>query len=145
MQFGHCSNRCCSAFRFSKKYFWLGEEAVPTQSLSHYLRGEKAEVAHPTAAWSSQTGKGLLYFVKHADEKATPAGVLNLVRTDFARLVPPHLLTRTTGRCGEHHQGWHRRFPLQAPWPEAHLRGADPSRAQRMVRRHRASRQGCQG
>lgn len=71
-----------SAFRFSKKYFWFGEEAVPTQSLSHYLRGEKAEVAHPTAAWSSQTGKGLLYFVKHADEKATPAGVLNLVCTD---------------------------------------------------------------
>ena len=53
---------------------------MPVQSLSNYLRGEKAEVAHPTAAWSSQTGKGLLYFVKHADEKATPAGVLNLVR-----------------------------------------------------------------
>lgn len=52
------------------------------QSLSQYLRGEKAEIANPTAAWSSQTGKGLLYFVKHADEKATPAGVLNLVRTD---------------------------------------------------------------
>ena len=69
-----------SAFRFSKKYFWFGEEAaVPASSLSHYLRGEKAEVAHPTAAWSSVTGKGLLYFVKHADEKANPAGVLNLV------------------------------------------------------------------
>jgi hypothetical protein len=68
-----------NAFRFSKKYFWFGEqEPVSVQSLSHYLRGEKAEVAHPTAAWSSQTGKGLLYFVKHADEKATPAGVLNL-------------------------------------------------------------------
>jgi hypothetical protein len=46
------------------------------------LRGEKAEVANPTAAWSSQTGKGLLYFVKHADTKATPSGVLNLVRTN---------------------------------------------------------------
>jgi hypothetical protein len=69
-----------SAFRFSKKYFWFGEEAaVPTSSLSHYLRGEKAEVAHPTAAWSSVTGKGLLYFVKHADEKPTPAGALKLV------------------------------------------------------------------
>jgi hypothetical protein len=69
-----------SAFRFSKKYFWFGEEAaVPTSSLSHYLRGEKAEVAHPTAAWSSVTGKGLLFFVKHADEKATPAGALKLV------------------------------------------------------------------
>ncbi|KAF2120841.1 Pleckstrin homology domain-containing protein [Lophiotrema nucula] len=67
-----------NAFRYSKKYFWFGEEPVPVQSLSHYLRGEKAEIAHPTAAWSSQTGKGLLYFVKHADQKETPAGVLNL-------------------------------------------------------------------
>jgi hypothetical protein len=75
------ANHCCSAFRYSKKYFWFSEEPVSAQSLSHYLRGEKAEVAHPTAAWSSQSGKGLLYFVKHADEKATPAGVLNLVCT----------------------------------------------------------------
>lgn len=67
-----------NAFRFSKRFFWFGEEAVPTSSLSQYLRGEKAEVAHPVAAWSSQTGKGLLYFVKHQDQKETPAGVLNL-------------------------------------------------------------------
>lgn len=68
-----------NAFRFSKKYFWFGDEAaVPASSLSAYLRGEKADVAHPTAAWSSITGKGLLYFVKHADEKSTPAGVLKL-------------------------------------------------------------------
>lgn len=76
-----------NAFRFSKKYFWFGsEEPVSTQSLSQYLRGEKAEVAHPTAAWSSQTGKGLLYFVKHADQKETPAGVLNLAdATDLSK------------------------------------------------------------
>lgn len=76
-----------SAFRFSKKYFWFGEEEpVSVQSLSHYLRGEKAEIAHPTAAWSSQTGKGLLFFVKHSDEKATPAGVLNLAEaTDLSK------------------------------------------------------------
>ncbi|KAF2656535.1 hypothetical protein K491DRAFT_374353 [Lophiostoma macrostomum CBS 122681] len=75
-----------NAFRFSKKYFWFGEEPVSVQSLSQYLRGEKAEVANPTAAWSSQTGKGLLYFVKHADEKATPAGVLNLSEgTDLSK------------------------------------------------------------
>lgn len=68
-----------NVFRYSKKYFWFGEEAaVPTSSLTHYLRGEKAEVANPTAAWSSVTGKGLLFFAKHADQKETPAGVLNL-------------------------------------------------------------------
>lgn len=63
---------------FSKKYFWFGDEAVSSQNLSSYLRGEKPEIAHPTVAWSTQTGKGLLYFVKHESTKATPAGVLNL-------------------------------------------------------------------
>jgi hypothetical protein len=73
-----------SAFRYSKKYFWFGEEAVPASNLREYLRGEKPEIAHGVAAWSSQTGKGLLYFVKHADQKENPAGVLNLVRTLIA-------------------------------------------------------------
>jgi hypothetical protein len=74
------ANNACSAFRFAKKYFWFGEEPVPASNLREYLRGEKPEVAHSVAAWSSQTGKGLLYFVKHADQKEHPAGVLNLVR-----------------------------------------------------------------
>ncbi|KAF2447563.1 hypothetical protein P171DRAFT_518653 [Karstenula rhodostoma CBS 690.94] len=76
-----------NAFRFAKKYFWFGEEeAVPVSSLSTYLRGEKADVAHPTAAWSSVTGKGLLFFVKHADEKASPAGALKLAdATELAK------------------------------------------------------------
>ncbi|KAL5120196.1 hypothetical protein ACEQ8H_001753 [Pleosporales sp. CAS-2024a] len=67
-----------NAFRHSKKYFWFGDEAVPASNLREYLRGEKPEVAHSVAAWSSQTGKGLLYFVKHADQKEHPAGVLSL-------------------------------------------------------------------
>jgi hypothetical protein len=58
----------CSAFRFAKKYFWFGEEAVPATNLREYLRGEKPEVAHSVAAWSS----------KHADQKEHPAGALNL-------------------------------------------------------------------
>ncbi|KAH7114371.1 Pleckstrin homology domain-containing protein [Dendryphion nanum] len=74
-----------NAFRFSKKYFWFSEEPVSVQDLNDYLRGEKADVAHPTAAWSSQSGKGLLYFVKHADNKNKPAGVLNL--TDATDLL----------------------------------------------------------
>lgn len=76
----HGANHICSAFRFAKKYFWFGEEPVPSSNLREYLRGEKPEIAHPTVAWSSQTGKGLLFFVKHADQKEHPAGVLNLVR-----------------------------------------------------------------
>ncbi|EOA82279.1 hypothetical protein ACJQWK_05037 [Exserohilum turcicum] len=75
-----------NAFRFAKKYFWFGEEPVPAENLGEYLRGEKPEVAHPTVAWSSQTGKGLLFFVKHADKKDHPAGVLNLAyATDLAK------------------------------------------------------------
>jgi len=70
----------------SKRYFWFGEEeAVPVSKLAHYLRGEKPAVAHPTAAWSSVTSKGLLYYVKHADQKEYPAGILNLAdATDIA-------------------------------------------------------------
>ncbi|RMZ68875.1 aldehyde reductase [Pyrenophora seminiperda CCB06] len=75
-----------NAFRFAKKYFWFGEEPVPAENLREYLRGEKPEVAHSVAAWSSQTGKGLLFFVKHADQKEHPAGVLNLAyATDLAK------------------------------------------------------------
>ena len=48
--------------------------------MSHYLRAEKPEVAHPITAWASQTGKGLLFLTKQADQKAQPHGALNLVR-----------------------------------------------------------------
>ncbi|KAG9186958.1 hypothetical protein G6011_10066 [Alternaria panax] len=75
-----------NAFRFAKKYFWFGEEPVAADNLREYLRGEKPEIAHPVVAWSSQTGKGLLFFVKHADQKEHPAGVLNLAyATDLAK------------------------------------------------------------
>jgi hypothetical protein len=63
----------------SKKFFWFGEEPIHHKSLSNYLRGEKPEVGNRNAAWSSTTGKGLLFFSKHASEKTSPAGVINLV------------------------------------------------------------------
>ncbi|KAF2856014.1 hypothetical protein T440DRAFT_531050 [Plenodomus tracheiphilus IPT5] len=75
-----------NAFRFAKKHFWFGEEPVDSANLREYLRGEKPEVAHPVVAWASQTGKGLLFFVKHADQKEHPAGVLNLAyATDLVK------------------------------------------------------------
>lgn len=75
-----------SQLRFKKHYFWLGDEAVPSQDLSQYLRGEKPEVSHSVAAWSSQTGKGLLFFSKDENAKKTPVGVLNLAdATDVAK------------------------------------------------------------
>ncbi|CAD0029098.1 unnamed protein product [Aureobasidium pullulans] len=56
--------------KFSKRTFWLGEEPVSVENLSTYLRGEKPETGNATAAWSSHTGKGLLYFATDL-EKAT--------------------------------------------------------------------------
>lgn len=48
--------------------------------MSSYLRGEKAQdTANKNAAWAAHTGKGLLFFTKKASEKATPAGIINLV------------------------------------------------------------------
>ncbi|KAI9648288.1 hypothetical protein NHQ30_002920 [Ciborinia camelliae] len=66
------------SFIFQKKHFWFGTEPVEQKNLSSYLRGEKPDVANHNAAWSSHTGKGLLFFSKKAADKATPAGILNL-------------------------------------------------------------------
>lgn len=66
-------------FRFAKRFFYFSEEAVESKNLSVFHQNEKAAVANPTAAWATQTGKGLLFFTKRAEDKATPAGILNLV------------------------------------------------------------------
>lgn len=65
---------------FQKKFFYFGTEPVEHKTLSSYLRGEKAqETAISNAAWASHTGEGLLFFTKKQAEKATPAGIFNLV------------------------------------------------------------------
>lgn len=70
---------CFRGFRFAKRFFYFNEEAVESKQLSVFHQNEKAAVANPTAAWASQTGKGLLFFTKRAEDKATPAGIFNLV------------------------------------------------------------------
>lgn len=63
----------------SKKEFWLSDTAIVAQHLDLYLRGEKAEISHPVAAWASQTGKGLLFFNKKGDlNQKHPSSVLAL-------------------------------------------------------------------
>lgn len=62
----------------SKKFFWFGSEAIEEKSLASYLRGEK-DASH-NVAWAAHTGEGLLLFTKKVSEKATPAGIINLVR-----------------------------------------------------------------
>jgi hypothetical protein len=68
-------------FRFAKRHFYFSEEAVESKQLSVFHQNEKPAVANPTAAWATQTGKGLLFFTKRAEDKATPAGIFNLVST----------------------------------------------------------------
>lgn len=63
-----------------KVHFYFGEDAVPADKLSHLLKSTKTDVKE-AIAWSHQTGKGLLYFAKHPDQKSSPKGVIALVRS----------------------------------------------------------------
>ncbi|KAI4284993.1 MAG: hypothetical protein L6R38_001008 [Xanthoria sp. 2 TBL-2021] len=64
---------------YSKKFFWFSDEPVEHKHLTGYLRGEKAtDIARPNAAHASQTGKGLLFFAKRAEDKPQPQGIINL-------------------------------------------------------------------
>jgi len=74
------------SFMFQKKFFYFGTEPVEHNTLSSYLRGEKAqESAISNAAWASHTGEGLLFFTKKHADKASPAGIFNLSQvTDLA-------------------------------------------------------------
>ena len=65
----------------SKKYFWFSDAPLEAKHLTAYLSShEKAkEIAHPNAAHAQQTGKGLLFFAKRAEDKDHPQGIFNLV------------------------------------------------------------------
>ncbi|EXJ86039.1 hypothetical protein A1O1_06408 [Capronia coronata CBS 617.96] len=65
-------------FFFTKHYFWFSEEPSSTESLATFLRSEKADAKHSTAAWARETGKGLLFFAKRVEDKPTPVGIINL-------------------------------------------------------------------
>lgn len=82
-------------FRFAKRFFYFNDEPVEAKHLSVFRQNEKATVANPTAAWASQTGKGLLFFTKRAEDKATPAGIFNLVRSTNDRISKLRLMIGT--------------------------------------------------
>ncbi|CAO1605077.1 hypothetical protein XANCAGTX0491_008610 [Xanthoria calcicola] len=75
---------------YSKKFFWFSDEPVEHKHLTDYLRGEKAtDIARPNAAHASQTGKGLLFFAKRAEDKPQPQGIINLADIkDVAKTGP---------------------------------------------------------
>lgn len=65
---------------FSKKYFWFSDSPLKQKHLTAYLGNEKSkDIAHPNAAHAQQTGKGLLFFAKRAEDKDHPQGIFNLV------------------------------------------------------------------
>ncbi|KAL2803058.1 Pleckstrin homology domain-containing protein [Aspergillus granulosus] len=66
------------SLRFSKRFFYFHDEAIEAKQLSVYRANEKPAVANAVVAWASQTGKGLLFFTKRAEDKATPAGIISL-------------------------------------------------------------------
>ncbi|KAF2862763.1 hypothetical protein K470DRAFT_275114 [Piedraia hortae CBS 480.64] len=74
-----------------KRHFWLSNDAVATQNLHLYMRGEKPDVSGPIAAWASQTGRGLLFFNKKDDvDKSMPHGVMPLYDATEIRKGAPH-------------------------------------------------------
>jgi Pleckstrin homology domain len=66
-------------FRYVKHHFWFSDEPLKSEHLASYVRDEKANVAHPNAAWAQETGKGVLFFAKRAEDKATPSGLILMV------------------------------------------------------------------
>lgn len=40
---------------------------------------EKGKAAHEHSAWAQETGKGVLFYTKRAEDKATPTGLILLV------------------------------------------------------------------
>ncbi|KAF8474690.1 Pleckstrin homology domain-containing protein [Kalaharituber pfeilii] len=67
-----------NSFIPTKKFFYLQDEPITVENLSNYIKKEKPEVAHPTAAYASQTGKGLLFYTKSETQKANPIGIIKL-------------------------------------------------------------------
>ncbi|KAL6718014.1 hypothetical protein ACLMJK_004099 [Lecanora helva] len=71
----------------SKKYFWFSDAPLEHKHLSAYLGNEKSkDIGHANAAHAQQTGKGLLFFAKRAEDKEHPQGIFNLADvTDIAK------------------------------------------------------------
>ncbi|KAF8418022.1 Pleckstrin homology domain-containing protein [Tirmania nivea] len=68
-------------FTSTRRFFYLQDEPVDIDNLQTYLKKEKKEkpeAAHSTAAYASQTGKGLLFFAKTDAQKAHPIGIIKL-------------------------------------------------------------------
>jgi hypothetical protein len=59
-------------------HFYFGEEAVKAEELKHTVKFQEAS-GRETAAWSNETGNGILYYVREAASKTGPPGAILLV------------------------------------------------------------------
>ena len=80
-----------------KKYFWFSEAPLGDSNLTAYISNEKSkDIAHANASHATQTGKGLLFYAKRAEDKDHPQGILNLVSSLHSTIFMVFVsLTRT--------------------------------------------------
>lgn len=60
----------------------MQDEHIGFDNLGAYIKKEKKvhpDAAQSTAAYASQSGKGLLFFVKNESQRAQPMGIIKLV------------------------------------------------------------------
>ncbi|KAJ5892560.1 hypothetical protein N7504_009251 [Penicillium tannophilum] len=96
---GHKAPGLVKSLRFAKRFFYFNDEPVEAKQLSVFHQNEKPAVANPTAAWASQTGKGLLFLTKRAEDKATPAGIFNLAEiSDLTKEGSNEFLFKVAGQ-----------------------------------------------
>lgn len=97
-QLGYKAPGLVKGLRFSKRFFYFQDDAVEAKQLTVFHQHEKPAVANPIAAWASQTGKGLLFLTKRAEDKATPAGIFSLAdATDLTKEGSTEFLFKVNG------------------------------------------------
>ena len=92
----------------SKKYFWLSDEPLEHAQLSGYLASEKLkDIAHPNAAHATQTGKGLMFGAKRAEDKHHPQSIFNLVCATgrYRSSIRADVRFPILGRCDRRSEG----------------------------------------
>jgi len=72
-----------------RRYFYFQDDAIESDNLGAFLKNSKKEhleAAQSTAAYATQTGKGLLFYVKNESQKAHPIGIIKLA--DVTEVTP---------------------------------------------------------
>jgi len=68
-------------FISTRKCFYFQDEPIEFDNLGAFFKKDQKvhpETAQSTAAYACQSGKGLLFFVKHESQKAQPMGIIKL-------------------------------------------------------------------